>query len=78
MDYFDLDFGFSTENIYGPKEDTVNFDGDFDAASLEVLDSENSLEYFDLFTNLQEQNADAKIRMLRKMNELRENNTTRN
>ena len=68
MDYFDLDFGFSTENIYGPKKDTVNFDGDFDAASLEVLDSENSLEYFELFANLQEQNADEKIRMLRKMN----------
>ena len=68
MDYLDLDFGFSTENMYEPKENTVNFDGDFDAASLEVLDSENSLEYFNLFTSLQEQNADEKIRMLRKMN----------
>ena len=68
MDYLDLDFGLSTENMYEPKENTVNFDGDFDAASLEVLDSENSLEYFNLFTSLQEQNADEKIRMLRKMN----------
>ncbi len=64
-------------DFYGLEEDNEDkksqieenaSDKDTDSAAMEAFDAVASLEYFDCFSRIQEQNADMKIRMLRKIN----------
>ena len=68
MSIYDYGLGYGVEEMKPEQKANNTFDGDVDASSLEALNAENSVEYLEFYSKLQEANADTKIRMLRKIN----------
>ena len=68
MSIYDYGLGYGVEEMKPEQKANNTFDGDVDASSLEALNAENSVEYLEFYSKLQESNADTKIRMLRKIN----------
>lgn len=68
MSIYDYGLGYGVEEMKPEQKANNMFDGDFDASSFEALSAENSVEYLEFYSKLQESNSDTKIRMLRKIN----------